>query len=366
MRTAKRALVALVLAAGLIAPVVGASARPSPPAGVVGIRLLDAPTSRRNDPRARLYVVDHVAPGTTIRRLVEVSNDTPRSQRVELYPAGAKIQDGSFTGLDGRAPNELSQWTTVTPEVAELAPGARSVATVSIAVPPGAPGGERYAAIWAQAPPVGPAAGEPGVTLVNRVGVRVYLSVGAGAEPRSDFAIEALAGGRRPDGTPVVTARVVNSGGRALDMSGALELRNGPGGLSAGPFPARLGTTLAVGAAGPVEVLLDKRIPAGPWEARITLSSGPVEHEARATLTFPVAAGTSGAPVPARSVEGRWTVLLLLLGLGLLLLLALLVLLWARRRRNRDAPPPGGGAPDAEAPPVSEHEERHRLAEANR
>ena len=58
-------------------------------------------------------------------------------------------------------------------------------------------------------------------------------------------------------------ANVQNTGGRALDMRGKLELEDGPGGLSAGPFPASLGTTLAPGDTGTVTVMLNAQVPAG-------------------------------------------------------------------------------------------------------
>jgi hypothetical protein len=59
---------------------------PSPAAdGLLGIRLLEAPVERRDDPRARLYVVDHVTPGTTItRRLVHLDVGTGGEQRSDF------------------------------------------------------------------------------------------------------------------------------------------------------------------------------------------------------------------------------------------------------------------------------------------
>jgi len=52
-----------------------------------------------------------------------------------------------------------------------------------------------------------------------------------------------------------VRASVHNTGGRALDMNGTLQLLAGPGGLSAGPFPATLGTTPAIGDTEPVSIV---------------------------------------------------------------------------------------------------------------
>ncbi len=323
-------VVALALAVGMALPAPGAWAQPAP-AETVGIRLVDAPASRRDDPRARLYIVDHLAPGTTIHRRLEVSNTTRRRQRIELYAAATEVRGGSFIGLDGRTPNEPSRWTTVDPGVLDLPPGRRALATATIAVPATASGGERYAAIWAEPPAVGPGPGGAGVTLANRVGIRVYLSVGGGAEPASDFAIDSLEAARAADGTPLVRARVTNTGQRALDLRGDLRLDHGPGGLSAGPFPAQLGTTLAVGAGDEVEVRLDTAIPAGPWDARITLVSGPVERAGTATITFPDA--NSARPVDVAPV-GRKRAWLLPLVLGLVAVTVAVGLVVVRRRRR--------------------------------
>src|SRR5664280_2524137 len=88
----RRVLLALALVAGALAPVTGASAATDPAPGAptansIGIRLVDAPASAKDDPRARVYIVDHLAPGTVIHRRIEVSNTTAGSVHVALYPA---------------------------------------------------------------------------------------------------------------------------------------------------------------------------------------------------------------------------------------------------------------------------------------
>ncbi len=85
----------------------------------------------------------------------------------------------------------------------------------------------------------------------------------------------------------MVVATVHNTGGRALDMYGTLQLTAGPGGLRVGPFPANLGVTLAIGDSEPVTIVLDRRLPAGPWDAGVTLHSGLISNSAQATITFP-------------------------------------------------------------------------------
>jgi hypothetical protein len=329
MRT-RRILLLLGLAVGLLTPTANEAVAADGPGGAVGIRLLDAPRSRSNDPRAHLYVVDHVNPGATLTRRVELSNRTSKPVRLSLYAAGADVQQGRFRFLDGRTPNELASWAAVQPAQVRLPPGTTAPATLTISVPPTAAAGERYAVVWAELATSGAAGG--GVSAINRVGVRVYLSVGAGGEPPSDFIIESLAAQRAADGRPVVAAQVRNTGGRALDLSGELRLAGGPGGLRAGPFAAQLGTTLGLGETEPVLVPLDRAIPPGPWQARITLRSGWVRRTARATITFPANPGPPGAAVRA-TADAAWTGrTLLAIGAGVVVLGAGIFLLWRHRR----------------------------------
>ena len=259
--------------------------------GSVGIRLLDVPVSEANDPRARLYIVDHVTPGAVIQRHVEVSNTTSSNLSIALYAAAATIEGTSFIGDAAHAANDLSSWTSVSPAAPQIPAGGTAAATVTIAVPTDATAGEQYAIVWAE---VRTSADASGVTEVNRVGVRIYLSVGSGVAPAAGFTIGSLTAGRSSQGNPVVIAAVHNTGGTALDMSGTLQLSDGPGGLSAGPFPAALGVTLAIGATEPVTITLNEVVSSGPWLARIALHSGLTERSAQATVTFP-ASGTSSA-----------------------------------------------------------------------
>jgi hypothetical protein len=257
--------------------------------------LLDVPVSETNDPRARLYIVDQVAPATTIERHVEVSNTTSSDLTVALYAASATIDSGSFIGDAGRTANDLSSWTSVSPAAPQIPAGGTATATVTIAVPADVAAGEQYAVVWAEVR-IGGVGG--GVTEVNRVGVRIYLSVGSGAAGAANFTIDSLTAERSEHGNPVVVAAVHNTGGRALDMSGTLQLSAGPGGLSAGPFPAVLGVTLAIGATEPVTITLNGVVPAGPWLARIALHSGLTERSAQATITFPA----RGSSAPAKAI----------------------------------------------------------------
>ena len=160
---------------------------------------------------------------------------------------------------------------------------------------------------------------------MSRVGIRLYISVGPGGAPAADFVIDSAATrSGRPTALPMVVATVRNTGGRALDMNGTVALARGPGGLSAGPFPARLGTTLGIGDTERVTTFLDRQMPLGPWAARVTLRSGLVQRKAHATITFPDARGES---------SDHW----IALAVGLLLLMLLAA--GMTRRRHRRVPP---------------------------
>lgn len=299
--------------------------------GSIGIRLVDVPADSRDGSRARSYIVDRVAPGTRIRRRVEITNTTGSTAEVAAYPAAAGLQGGTFGFAPGHSRNELSSWTSVSRKVLRLAPGTRAFETVTIKVPKQASAGERYAVIWAEVSAPAPVAG--GVTLVNRVGIRMYVSIGPGGAPPPKFAIGSLTAERSATGEPLVVARIHNSGQRTLDISGTLTLSEGPGRLRAGPFPVKLATALAPDDSESVTVQLDKRLPRGPWRAHIRLRSGLIQRVAVATITFPPHAKPPIARVAPAGSSRPIAVVTVLLGL---LALAALALLASRRvRRGR-------------------------------
>lgn len=345
MEPVRRLLATLVVSmVGALAPAIGASgqtatSQPPPPAGAgLGIRLAEAPADRARDPRAQQYIVDHVRPGAVIERRIAVTNGTGHATKVRLYGGGATIAGGSFTPDDD---GEVAAWITTEPAELDLPEGGSTDVQATIRVPARATSGERYGVVWAELPGV---ENPNGVTEVSRVGVRIYLSVGEGGEPKSDFTIESLTAGRAQDGAPTVSATVRNTGGRALDMAGELKLEDGPGGLTAGPFPAKVGTTLGVGQTAPVQVVMDKRFPAGPWNARLSLRSGTTAREATATITFPDAPGASARPVEATEVEAKKRVLLPVAAVLLLVAVAAVVFTLLQQRALR-ARRPGELAP---------------------
>ena len=289
----RRTVFLFTLALALASPL-GAARAQAPEGGSIGIRLVDAPTDRRDDPRAQTYIVDHLQQGATITRHVEVSSSVPTETTVSLYVAAATLEDGDFVFGEGRAENDLTDWSTIDPTELKVPSGGAVQAAVTIAVPTDADDGERFGVIWAELPGSGGSA-----NVVNRVGVRIYLSVGEGEEPKTEFTIETLTAKREADGTPVVETSVTNTGGRAVDLSGTLVLENGPGGLSTDPYDVEIGTTLAPGDTAPARIVLDKSLPDGPWDATVTIRSGRVERMAEGTITFPTEPGEAAPPVKA-------------------------------------------------------------------
>ncbi|MCB8913379.1 DUF916 domain-containing protein [Rhodococcus rhodochrous] len=294
--------------------------------GSIGIRLLEAPANNRDDPRARVYIVDHLAPGTTITRRLEVSNTTDRPADVRLYASAASIEEGRFTGADATVDNELTTWTTIAPPQVAVQPDSTAQVTATIAVPHDAAPGEQYGVIWAEVRSEG--GPEAAVTQISRVGIRLYVSVGAGNPPAADFTIDSLTAARTTEGLPLVRVNVRNTGGRALDLNGTLDLTEGPGGLSAGPVPMHGVTTLGPGSSGAVTAVLDNEIPRGPWDAAVTLHSGLVERSAEAPITFPESGESDFAVSNSRNAP--------LIGLALAgSILAAGAFLLVRKRRSR-------------------------------
>jgi hypothetical protein len=282
-----RRLIVLSLLAGIMIPASGALAAPSQPTadlGTIGIRIVDVPPdSSRNDPLALSYIVNRLAPGKTIQRRIEVSNSTRSTVAVAVYPAAAGLRQGEFVFGPNHSKNALAGWTSVSRDVVRLQPDTRAFETVTIRVPKDASAGERYAVIWAEVS----TSGSGSVKLANRVGIRMYLSVGTGGAPPSNFVIGPLLAKRSASGQSLVVAKIHNTGKRTIAISGNLTLSNGPGGVRAGPFPAKLVVPLAPGSTRAVTVRLDMQLPRGPWRAQLRLKTRLIQRVAMATLTFP-------------------------------------------------------------------------------
>jgi hypothetical protein len=325
-------LIGVLAVAGIILP---AGAALAASLGSIGIRLVAVPGVAPADSRARSYIVDRVAPGTSVERRVEISNTTASAVAVTVYPAAAGLHRGRFTFASGHSRNELSRWTWLKRSVFHLAPGTKALVPVTINIPTNASAGERYAVIWAEVSTRPPAA--RGVRLVNRVGVRMYVSVGSGGTPPAKFAIGRLIAKRSATGRPLVVAKIRNSGGRTLDITGTLTLSKGPAGLRAGPFPVKLGMNLAPGRSELATARLDKRLPRGPWRAQLRLRSGLIHRVAVTTITFPRHRAGASAPSAAKAPSGgsRGSILLVAGVLGVFLAAGAAVAFFLRTPRTR-------------------------------
>ena len=299
------------------------------PAGI-GIGLLDVPASTQNDPRARAYIIDRLAPGSEITRRVQVTNNTASAQTIYLYPGAASITGGSFVGAESGSINELTTWTSLTQTTIELPSGGKAEVPVSIKVPADAAEDEHYGAIWAEAR--SPAT-KGGVVQANRVGIRMYLSIGPGNGKPADFSITTLTAARDSEGLPQLSALVTNTGGRALDITGQLHLIDGPGQLSAGPFAVQQARTIAPGTSQNVTFTMPKELPHGPWTAQIKLKSGLLDRQASAPITFPED-GPGEAVAPIQESSNPW--LPIAVSAAVLLVAAITALLALRHRRRRE------------------------------
>ncbi|MGF7238512.1 MAG: hypothetical protein ACQSGP_26645, partial [Frankia sp.] len=159
------AFTAATLTAGLATgggPAAGSTSAPAARSAApnsIGIRLLDVGPAGADDPRARLYIVDDVAPGATIRRRVRISNTTTGPVRLALYAGAATVQRGQFVFADPGRGNDLTSWTSVDPGSVVLRADRAATALVTVHVPRAAPAGERYGLVWAQTSSARPSKG---------------------------------------------------------------------------------------------------------------------------------------------------------------------------------------------------------------
>jgi hypothetical protein len=329
----------LTVAAAALTPALAGSAQAvsKPPApAVFGIRLADMPVDEADNPRAYRYIIDHLNPGITIHRRVQIANLTPSAARITVYPDAAIIRDGSFVGDVGQTRSYLTTWITLSRHSVSLAPHARAMVTVTIQVPRTASPGNLYGVIWAQETNFGKTSKGVNIIETNRVGIRIYLNVGPGGPSPVNFDITSIRGTRSARGQFMVVAQVNNTGGQAIDAAGTLKLTNGPGGLSAGPYHEP-GVTLAPGQSQPITVVMSKEMPKGSWLATIDETSGITQRSDQATIDF--------YPAP----PNRRLYLILAVVLIVLLLLAAGLAVWLIRRNRRSSP--GTGELDDVMPP---------------
>lgn len=305
-----------------------------PPPPGLGIGMLDIPAYQQGDPRAANAMVDAALPGATVVRTFRVSNLTGEARPVDVYVGPARIepQPKGFTDLPRGEQNELTAWSSVDKSRMDMALNEQQTITLTIKVPDDATEGERYAVLWAEMEGTNPDA-LAGVRLVNRVGIRIYFSVGPGNGPTPTFQIDSLTPLKNAQGHHEVVVGVTNTGQRAVDLRAAVTLTAGPGGLSMDERVSP-GTTLAIGESGDLVINLGVGLPAGQWHAFVTVRHGLIVETAEADLNFPES-GT-GATVAIDNSTGAdipWVWMGAALGAGALLAL-LIVLLLSRRRKQ--------------------------------
>ncbi len=291
--------------------------------GTIGIRLVAAAGAPSSNPLASSYIVARLAPGDSLTRVVEIDDNSNSPELVSLYVASATVAHGQFFFAAGHASNDLTGWTSVTNSAIPLAAKSKALDTVTVRVPHDAQSGNYYAVVWA-AVSAAPPGGE-GITLVSRVGVRIYVSVGPGGGAPSNFGLRTLRAKRESSGNSLLVTTVHNSGANTLSLDGYLMLSRGPGGLSAGPFVAKLGAVLAPGVSEPATVVLAPDFPRGPWTATLKVSSGTLSRSATNTITFP-----ARFAAPATSGKGTSPIQLLLALFALIAGLSLLLIVLRR------------------------------------
>ena len=144
--------------------------------GSVGIRLVAVAGASPRNPLASSYVVERLAPGRGSLAKWR-STTTPIGAWMFRCIRPLRPSCGAISSSRrAEAETSFSRWTSVSQDVVHLGRGSEAFETLTINVPSSASSGERFAVLWAEvsAPPAG------GITLVNRVGVRMYLSIGPG------------------------------------------------------------------------------------------------------------------------------------------------------------------------------------------
>jgi hypothetical protein len=232
---------------------------------------------------------------------------------VLAYAAAASMDPGGFSFADGRTQNDVSSWASVSRPSIDLAAGETLLEEVTIRDPGNATAGEHYAVIWAEASAATPSGG--GVRLVNRVGIRVYLTVGEGGAPAPTFTLSGLHADRS-GGDALIVAVIHNTGGSTLAATGDVTLAGRPNELRAGPFPITLRRPIAPGGSGSVTARIGSKLPLGPWRVRMVVRSGDLTRTVTATVTFPAARTDTPPPAGHRHT---WTAAIGLLLLSLLL-----------------------------------------------
>src|SRR6202041_2201340 len=125
---------------------------------------------------------------------------------------------GSFIGDAGHTRSELTSWISIAHPSVTLRPHASVMDMVTIRVPRKPTRGEHYGVIWVQQVAHTHNARGFAIKEVSRVGIRIYLAVGRGGVPPTNFTSTSIAGRRSSGGRAILTALAHNTGGRAVDL----------------------------------------------------------------------------------------------------------------------------------------------------
>jgi hypothetical protein len=143
---------------------------------------------------------------------------------------------------------------------------------------------------------------------------------------------------RDASGRAVVHAKVHNTGGRALDLTGALKMSQVSGNISAGPYPVDSGKSLAPGQSASVDVIVTDQVADGPWNVSLTLKSGLLEVTHGARITFPKGPGMAAAVLshPDQGIPLHWRLIGASAALVLLIFATLAIIRPYRRSARGD------------------------------
>ncbi|MDQ3575347.1 MAG: hypothetical protein M3404_10595 [Actinomycetota bacterium] len=264
--------------------------------------------------RERAYVVRTVRPGEAFDDRLEALNLTNRPAELAVEAVDAAITaDGAFA--PGSTRSAEGGWLSVTPDRVRVPPRGRAPVAVRVQVPADASPGDHIAAVVVQR--ADPPRGEGNVTVVQRVGVRFYLTVAHpdGSVGSRAFELRAL----RWTGEQArrsFEAEIANTGSLLVEPLGSMTIARGDLRTSTdlpvlGTVPPGVSRNLRISQPGTLEE--------GSYEARLNLrlvQGGPAQERA---ITFVVAPSRGSYQWVAAMVAG----LLLLVVAGALLRLTL-------------------------------------------
>lgn len=312
----------------------------SPPAqsGEFTLRPVRPPNAPARD---RSYVVRTVRAGTELADRLEAVNLTDAPLELTLTPVDATIlADGSFA--PGTTAAGDGSWLTVSPTRVRVPARGASPVELRIKVPDDARHGDHIAAVVAQRADGATSPGPGNVRLVQRVGVRTYLTVeprpGEPADRRAfEFRDLRFVGG--PEGR-LFEADIANVGDLLIEPLGTLSITRG--GLGADTELPVLGT-VPPGESRSLKLSAPQRLEPGTYQAVVRLRDINGGPEQQRSLSFTVGADNTvvtTTPPDAEDDDGSglpwWLPLLALLAL---LLAALAAWLLRRRREGEPAEP---------------------------